>query len=309
MRLETLFQSSSRGTFLDCDSITADAVPRGAVAVIGVPGATPYASVGPYCASAPAAIRSASARYAANRTHYDFDLGRPLLPHERAMVDCGDIAFNATGFAANRARIESHIATILARGAKPLLLGGDDSVQIPALKAFAAHCDITVVQIDAHIDWRDEVQGERLGLSSTMRRASESAGVKSIVQVGARGIGSARASDVADATAAGAHLIDMRQVRANGISHAAGFVTPGRPVVICLDVDGLDPSVIPAVIGRAPGGLGYGDVVELLHAVAARAPIIGFNIVEFVPENDIGDLGATAVCRLAMFGAGLLAAD
>jgi agmatinase len=287
MRLETLFQSSSRGTFLDGDPMAAEAVPQGAVAVLGAAGATPYKSVGPYCASAPGAIRAASARYAVNRTHYDFD---------------------ASAFAANRARIESHVATILARGAKPLLLGGDDSVQIPALKAHATHGDVTVLQIDAHIDWREEVQGERLGLSSTMRRASEMAGVKSIVQVGARGIGSARASDVADAKAAGAQLVDMRQVRAHGAAHAAEFVSPDRPVVVCLDVDALDPSVVPGVIGRAPGGFGYGDVVELLHAVAARAPIIGFNIVEFVPENDAGELGAIAVCRLAMFGAGLLAA-
>ncbi len=308
MRLETLFQSSSRGTFLDCDAATADAAPRGAVAVIGAPGATPYKSVGPYCASAPAAIRAASTRYAANRMHYDFDLGRPLLSPERAMVDCGDITFDATAFAANRARIELHIATILARGAKPLLLGGDDSVQIPALKAFAAHRDITVLQIDAHIDWRDEVQDERLGLSSTMRRASEMDGVKGIVQVGARGIGSARASDVADAKASGAHLIDMRQVRAKGAQYAAEFVSLDHPVVVCLDVDGLDPSIVPGVIGRAPGGLSYGDVVELLLAVAGRAPIIGFNIVEFVPEIDIGELGATTVCRLAMLGAGLLTA-
>jgi agmatinase len=307
MRLETLFQSTSRGTFLDCDPVAAETVPRGAIAVIGVPGATPYRSVGPYCALAPAAIRAASARYAANRSHYDFDLGRPLLSSDRIMVDCGDITFDATAFAANRARIESHVGTILARGARPLLLGGDDGVQIPALKAFAAHSDITILQIDAHIDWRDEVQGERLGLSSTMRRASEMTGVKGIVQVGARGIGSARASDVADAKAAGAHLIDMRQVRAKGAAYAAAFVSPDRPVVVCLDVDGLDPSIVPGVIGRAPGGLSYGDVVELLLAVAARAPIIGVNLVEFVPENDIGDLGATTVCRLAMLGAGLLA--
>ena len=68
-----------------------------------------------------------------------------------------------------------------------------------------------------------------------------------------------------------------------------------------------DPTVIPGVMGRAPGGLTYGDIVELLHGVADRAPIIGFNIVEFVPEADIDYLGARTVCRLAMLGAGLMA--
>jgi agmatinase len=306
MRLDALFQSSTRGTFLDVERAEIARVAPGTVAIVGIPGATPYRSAGAYCASAPAAIRAASANYAANRTHYDFDLGRPLMSADSTLADCGDIAFDAADFQANRARIEATFTTLLAHGAWPLMLGGDDSVQIPALAAFAARQDITILQIDAHIDWRDEVQDERFGLSSTMRRASEMAGVKSIVQVGARGIGSARATDVADAKAWGAQLIDMRMVRAKGLMFASDAVPRDQPVVVCLDVDALDPSVVPGVIGRAPGGLGYGDIVELLHAVAARAPIIGFNVVEFVPENDIGALGATAVTRLAMLGAGIL---
>jgi agmatinase len=307
MRLDALFQSSSRGTFLDADAVAPAAVPAGAVAVIGIPGATPYRSVGAYCAAAPAAIRAASVRYAANRTHFDFDLGRPLLPAGHTLADCGDIAFDATDFAANRARIEATFRAVLERGAAPLLLGGDDSVQLPALKAFAARGNITILQIDAHIDWRDEVQDERFGLSSTMRRASELAGVKAIIQVGARGIGSARASDVADAKAWGAQLFDMRMLRASGLAIASDAIVRDQPVVVCLDIDGLDPSVVPGVIGRAPGGLSYGCVVDLLHAVAARAPIIGFNIVEFVPENDVSDQGATVAARLAMLGVGMLA--
>lgn len=294
-------------TFLGSEMVAVDAVSSGTVVAIGIPGATPYGSGAPLCAEAPAAIRAASQRHAPNRAHYDFDLGGPLLPPGRELVDCGDIAFDASDLAGNRARIEAIHAALLSRGAAPLLLGGDDSVQIPALAAFAAHGDITVVQIDAHIDWRDEVQGERWGLSSTMRRASELAGVKAMVQIGARGIGSARPSDVADARAAGARIIDMRMLRAKGLGHASLCVPAGRPVVICLDVDGLDPSVVPAVTGVAPGGLGYADIVELLNAIAERAPIIGFNLVEFVPANDIGGLGARTVCRLAMLGAGLLA--
>lgn len=96
-------------------------------------------------------------------------------------------------------------------------------------------------------------------------------------------------------------------LRAKGIAHAAQCVPAGRPVVVCFDVDGFDPSVVPGVLGRAPGGLGFGDVVDLLNGVAERAPIIGFNIVEFVPQQDVGGLGTRAVCRLAMLAAGLLA--
>lgn len=307
MRLDSPHSPVGGLAFLGSDIVAVDAVPAGAVVAIGIPGATPYRSGGLLCGAAPAAIRAASQRHAPNRAHYDFDLGGPLLAPQKRLLDCGDIAFDASDFAANRARIEATYSALLGRGAAPLLLGGDDSVQIPALAAFAARGDISIVQIDAHIDWRDEVQGERWGLSSTMRRASELDGVKAMVQIGARGIGSARPCDVADARAAGAHIIDMRTLRAEGFAHASLCVPEGRPVVVCLDVDGLDPSVVPGVTGFAPGGLSYADVVELLNGVAARAPIIGFNIVEFVPENDMGDLGIRTVCRLAMLGAGLLA--
>lgn len=293
--------------FLGAESVHYEAVTPGSVAVIGIPGATPYRSGTCHSEAAPAAIRSASAPQATRRGHYDFDLGGPLLRAQDRLVDCGDVAFDPADFAGNRARIEAVYTSLLERGAAPLLLGGDDSVQIPALSAFAARGEISILQVDAHIDWRDEVEGERFGLSSTMRRASELSGVKAIVQVGAHGIGSAREAEVADARAAGAHLIDMRMLRAKGIAHAVECVPAGRPVVVCFDVDGFDPSVVPGVLGRAPGGLGFGDVVDLLNGVAERAPIIGFNVVEFVPQQDVGGLGTRTVCRLAMLAAGLLA--
>jgi agmatinase len=307
MPLDPTSRPADGAVFLGGDAVPYDAVSPGTVAVIGIPGATPYRSGSLHSAAAPAVIRGASAPLAVRRGHYDFDLGGPLLRPQDRLVDCGDIAFDPADYAGNRARIEAVFTSLLGRGAAPLLLGGDDSVQIPALSAFAARGEISVLQVDAHIDWRDEVEGEHFGLSSTMRRASELAGVKAIVQVGAHGIGSAREAEVADARAAGAQLIDMRTLRAKGIAHAVQCVPADRPVVVCFDVDGLDPSVVPGVLGRAPGGLGFGDVVDLLNGVAERAPIIGFNIVEFVPQQDVGGIGTRTVCRLAMLAAGLLA--
>ena len=221
-----------------------------------------------------------------------------------ALLDCGDLPFDDNDFAANRDAIRKAVATILERGATPIVLGGDDSVQTPVLQAAAGSREITVLQIDAHIDWRDEVQGERLGLSSTMRRASELPGVRQIVQVGARAIGSARPEDVRDARAYGAQIFEARTVKKNGVQPVVEAVAPGRPVLVCIDVDGLDPSIVPGVIGPAPGGLDYTEVLELLTGVAARAPILGLNVVEFVPENDNG-LGALVAARLAILGIGL----
>jgi len=307
MRIDALLEAGGTATFLGVDRLEIAQVPRGAVAVIGIPGATPYASVGPYCAAAPAAIRAAVAGYAPSIQHHDFDLGGTILPEGKVLVDAGDIEVDPNDFAANRARIRESIAGLIARGVAPIVLGGDDSVQSPVLEAFSAQHPFTVLQIDAHIDWRDEVQGERFGLSSTMRRASEMSGVETIVQVGARAIGSARPSDVEDALRYGVRLFDMRKVRQSGLAPVIESIPRARPVVVCLDVDALDPSVVPGVIGPAPGGLFFGQVVELLLAVSARAPIAGLNVVELVPENDVNGASALAAARLAVLGIGLAA--
>ncbi len=84
------------------------------------------------------------------------------------------------------------------------------------------------------------MQGERWGLSSTMRRASEMDHVARIVQVGQRGTGSARPSDVADATDWGVEFVSGREVARDGIGRALSLIPPGADVVICLDCDALD---------------------------------------------------------------------
>ena len=310
-QINDLFQTASladrRGTFLEAERATPDEVPERAIAVMGIPGATPYASAGAYCSAAPAAIRNEIARYSSTIAHHNFDLGGALLPEGAQLFDVGDLEFDANDFGANRRRIRNTVDMFLQRGVVPVVLGGDDSVQIPIIEAFGARSEITILQIDAHIDWRDEVQDERFGLSSTMRRASEMAGVTTMVQVGARGVGSARPADVDDALAYGVRLFDMQRIRREGLVAVIEAIPAGKPFVVCLDVDGLDPSVIPAVLGRSPGGLSYGDVAQLLTGAAARAPIVGFNIVELVPENDIDEQGVLAAARLSMLGIGLAA--
>ena len=91
------------------------------------------------------------------------------------------------------------------------------------------------------------------------------------MQVGARGTGSARISDYRDAQASGVTFIMAREVAAQGIRAAIEAIPTGANLIITLDCDGLDPSIIPGVIGPAPGGLTYWQTIELLHGAAQRA--------------------------------------
>jgi agmatinase len=302
-----LFGATETETFLGLPKAEDLAALDAKIAILGVPCATPYASVGPYCAGAPRAIRAAVAGYASNLHHVDFDLSGPIFPDAVTAVDGGDLACTEADPAANRAAIRQAVGTIIAQGAVPIVIGGDDSVPIPLFEAFHDRGPLTIVQIDAHIDWREEVAGERWGLSSTMRRAAEMPHIERIVQVGQRAIGSARPGDLADAKAWGAILVPARAVAEQGIGPVLDAVPAGAQVLVTLDCDGLDPTIMPGVIAPAPGGLTYWQAIGILRGIAAKARIAAFDLVEFVPERDVVGLGALTAARIIANVLGLVA--
>ena len=269
------------------------------VAVLGAPHGTPYEPGTPsHAANGARAVRAALGWYSTNPEQLDFDSMGPLFGGAR-VVDCGDVAGDLHDGAANRQHIEAAVRGIRERGAVPLLLGGDDSVPIPLFRAYSESRGLTIVQIDAHIDWRDRVKGVREGFSSTMRRASEMTQIERIVQIGARGPGSARPAELEDARAWGAVIHSARAVHAKGVAPALDRVPEGAEVILSIDVDGIDPSVVPGVILPAFGGLGYQQVLDVIHGVAAKARIVGATFVEYVPEKDPTGTGAQAIARLA----------
>ena len=293
---------------LGLPKVSLDDVPAGAVVLIGAPEATPYETgKSSHASGAPWALRAASARYANWHAHHDFDTGDTLVPSGVALLDAGDLPGDPKTPAANRAAIEAAVKAVLDAGALPLVLGGDDAVPIPVMAAYRDHGPIWVVQIDAHIDWREERFGEKLGWSSPMRRASEMAWVEGIVQLGGRGVGSATPAEVEDARAWGARIITAREIHAQGVGDAFAAVPEGAKVFITLDCDGLDPSIMPAVAARVPGGLAYWHVMDIFDALAERARIVGCDIVELAPDRDVDGIGTLTGVRLVCTAAAAMA--
>lgn len=168
--------ASDRNTFLGvaaCDL----ALPLGEadVVIFGAADATPHLKGRTsHAANGPAAIRNALRVYQTDLARWDFDQDGILLdPEQIRVVDGGDLATSPEAPEQNRNAIRSATRKILKSGAVPMLLGGDDSVPIPFFEAFEDMGKLTILQIDAHLDWKDQRDGSAHTFSSTMRRASE----------------------------------------------------------------------------------------------------------------------------------------
>jgi len=126
---------------------------------------------------APDAIRQASSMIdiAYTKNHFDWDLGGTLLDgHDIEIVDCGNVTADKSNHKEHYRRAEQAARKIFAANTTLITLGGDHGIPIPVMRALEVHgAPITLVHVDAHLDWRDEVNGETEGYSSPIRRASE----------------------------------------------------------------------------------------------------------------------------------------
>ncbi len=270
------------------------------IAIIGIPHGTSYRQGEPsHSSNAPEAIRRAARRYGDMIDHYDFDLDGPLLNNSGVrVVDCGDLPGNPSDPAGNRRVITETARAILDAEAVPIVLGGDDSIPISFFRAYKGLGLFTVVQVDAHIDWRHEINGITQGPSSTMRRVSEMAWIDRLIQVGMRGVGSARMEEVAAAKAYGAEIITAKEVHDGGVDQVLALVPDGAACLLTIDCDGLDPSIMPGVNAPVPGGLTYRQVIDLVHGLTKKVCLKGFDLVELMPKNDVNGIAALTAVRI-----------
>lgn len=299
-----------RETFIGLPHRPLDQLDGASAVVLGAAEASPYdLGIGSHSAEAPAALRRASQQFAKSLVQYDFDIDDTFLPAKgeyRGMVDAGDIATTTYEPEKNRSAITRAVKAVLGAGAVPIVLGGDDSVPIPVIEAFEGHGPLTILQVDAHVDWADVIRGNAYGYGSPMRRAAEFDHVTGMVQVGMRGLGSGEKWQHDDARAWGSRLVTSYELHAHGLEAALSHIPEGGNVFISIDCDGIDPAVLPAVNMPTPGGLTYEDMVGLVRGVAARARIAGLALVEYVPSRDNRhQLSGLVAARLATVIMGL----
>jgi agmatinase len=282
----------------DLDSLEAD------FAVLGMPYGAPYTAeeFTNDQSNAPTAIRQATDRVVRSPERYDFDIEGPLLQGRTDIrfVDCGDVPADVSAPQDHYVRAEQATRLILKAGALPIVLGGDHGISTPILRAFSEHGQITVVHVDAHLDWRDEMNGVREGLSSPIRRASEMAHVNHIVQIGMRAQGSARPEELDAARKYGAQIITAYELHDIGMDAVLARIQDGQHYYLTIDADGLDPSIMPAVAGPAPGGVTFLQVRKLIHGLVKKGRVVGMDIVEIQPSKDVNSISCVTAGRLIL---------
>ncbi len=236
---------------------------------------------------APAAIIDAS------RHLEDFDVELGLDPSSRGIYTFAEISPDLSGPKRVVNQVQKVIAQIVGDDKTPVLLGGEHTVTVGAVRACAERFDdLSVLYLDAHADLRDSFMGTRWGHASVAMRISE---ICPVVEVGVRSI-SAGEHDFAKSRGLPIFYWPQLRDRADFIADVCAYLSPN--VYISIDLDVMDPSIMSAVGTPEPGGMTWWDMIGLLRVVAAETNVVGFDIVELSPEEGPVACSSTAA-RLA----------
>ena len=160
---------------------------------------------------------------------------------------------------------------IIKTGALPVALGGDDSIPIAVLNSYQDEEPFYVLQL-THIligvmtSWAFARIQQQLPVHEL---------VSGIIQVGARGVGSARREEHQAAMDYGAQLIPARDFHRFGVQSVLDMLPNNCRVFLTIDFDVLDPAIMPAVGAPTPGGLYYQETIDLIHAAANQFRVLG----------------------------------
>jgi agmatinase len=239
----------------------------------------------------PRAVREASTLFSFGHAGaYDHEDDAVYLDSSVRLVDIGDADIIHTRTDASHANIALGVRKILDAGALPVVIGGDHSINIPCIDAFAEDCarngPIHVVQIDAHLDFVDERHGVTAGHGNPMRRAIEKPYVSGMTQLGIRNVSSTAREGYEDARARGSDILSVRQVRKLGPEAVLARIPEGARYYVTIDIDAFCPSIAAGTGTPSHGGFLYYDVLELLQGLARRGDVVGIDLVEVAPAYD-----------------------
>ncbi|MBK9036562.1 MAG: arginase family protein [Myxococcales bacterium] len=261
------------------------------VALLGVPsdaGAAAQAGA----RLAPAALRRTSARLHSYHATAGIDVFRTVT-----CADAGDATFAPLDRAAMRAAVTAEVGAIAAAGAVPLVVGGDQAVTVPTVRALAAtHGPLAIIHLDAHLDTSGaDASGDAWHHRTPMRHLITEGLVApgQLHHVGVRGSWES-ADEAALTLGAGNHLFFISELATRGVYRVAGELRERigkRPAYLSFDIGVVDPAAAPGTTAPVPGGLTSREALALIRALEG-VRLVGADLVEIAPALDHADLTA-----------------
>jgi agmatinase len=206
------------------------------------------------------------------------------------ICDLGDLEIPFGNREMALAKIKEAIGKIIDDGKYPVFLGGEHLVTLPIVEALLTRFpNLAVVQLDAHADLRDEYLGETLSHSTVMRRVSEILEPGGLFQFGVR---SGTREEFSYANTMGS-LYDFTEDAFNKSLRRIN----DKPLYISLDLDVLDPSILPGTGNPEPGGVDFTEMIRFLQ-ILAKARVISFDVVELTPNHDPSEVSSIVTSKL-----------
>jgi agmatinase len=188
--------------------------------------------------------------------------------------------------------IRKAFAHIFSKKKFPILLGGDHLITLPIIEEILPiYPHLHLIQIDAHTDLREDYLGEALSHSTVMRKVIDHLGEGRLFQIGVR-------SGTEDEFKLARRMKSIFSLDSSSLSSMIKRLR-NKPVYITLDLDVMDPSLLPGVGTPEPGGFTFQEIISLLKKLQALH-VIGFDMVELTPDYDptgISSVTASVILR------------
>lgn len=199
--------------------------------------------------------------------------------------DAGELEFPLGNTKESLNIIEENAKQVYKDGKKFLGIGGEHLVTLPAVKACIEHYpDLKIVHFDAHTDLREDYLGEKLSHASVMRRIGELTGFENIRQIGIRS-GLKEEFDL------------MKEYKTLIHSFFELDVFKGEKIFLTIDIDVLDPSVLPGTGTPEAGGLTYKELNNWLQHLK-EFDIVGADVVELAPDYDKSEVSTAITAKV-----------
>ena len=206
------------------------------------------------------------------------------------VFDGGELELPMGGPEKALAMVEEYAATVLAAGKLPLMLGGEHLLSLGMARALVKqYPDLHVIHFDAHADLRHEFMGQPLSHATVMRRIWELVGDDRIFQFGIR-------SGDREEFRWGASHVQTRKFDFYGLAETVAALA-GKPVYFSLDLDVLDPSILPGTGTPEAGGVSFNQLLEAVLKMRGLN-LVAIDINELNPLNDNSGVSTLVACKI-----------